>query len=842
MKSFHLCAKPHQDIIDGKFSMDVYAAKISEVYKQSENCPQEYLNADMFFKRTFPTKSFERILEDVKGRLEGDTKKNSFNNIQTPFGGGKTHSLVGLLHKAKEWNAKTIVLDGIELNPNKETFWGSIEEQLEGKIEKLTGDIPHGANELSKILEKHQPLLILIDETMHYIDNAKAIKVGDDTLGSLTVNFFQELNTAVSKLDKVCVVFTLPSSSNEHANDEESEKLFSRLKKVTGRTEKKIVPIDDIEIPNIIRRRLFIGTDEEILDKADEAITSFVEYCEREDILPDKVNAIEYRKQIERSYPFLPHVIDALYERWGTFVNFQRTRGVLRLLSLVVHSLITKYGDNASPFITLGDFDLSNNEIQRELIDQINNQFTGILSKDIISEHSGAKKIDKDMGNFSSSKLGERVATTIFMYSHSGSPDAKDGATIKEIKRSVCNENIIPATIDTVIQKAQDNLAFLHHINERFLFKLSGNLFKLKNDFVESLKPEIINDEKRQIITSNLSNSIFKKYIFPVNSKDVKDDSELKLVIVDNDLPKMQEILENYGDSPRINRNTIYFVCPNESDLLSFEKILKDKIAYQQLKDGNIVDKENKDELKRNLAKCENDLPTFVTKCYRSIWVLEKDSTLKNITATVPSVEESIGKHVYDELKQNDKITERLGPKTLKRDYLTDDFLDLKQIYNVFLRTPGEIRIKDEYILQQCIKDGVLNGDFGLGKLKDGKPTYDYWKEPCPVTIEEGEIIINPEKVSPPSEEPIISPEEPSPGFSPDSPPDDDVSVKKQLTINTNLPQSQSYNFSEIIPKIDRSFKKIQIHIECEDGEISEDVIEEIEIILKNMNANFDVM
>ena len=82
MKSFHLCAKPHQDIIDGKFSMDVYAAKLSEVYKQSKNCPQEYLNADMFFKSTFPTKSFERILEDVKGRLEGDTKKNSFNNIQ----------------------------------------------------------------------------------------------------------------------------------------------------------------------------------------------------------------------------------------------------------------------------------------------------------------------------------------------------------------------------------------------------------------------------------------------------------------------------------------------------------------------------------------------------------------------------------------------------------------------------------------------------------------------------------------------------------------------------------------------------------------------------------------
>ena len=60
------------------------------------------------------------------------------------------------------------------------------------------------------------------------------------------------------------------------------------------------------------------------------------------------------------------------------------------------------------------------------------------------------------------SNLGERVATTIFMYSHSGDPNAKINATITDIKRAVCNQNIIPATIDTVMQKAQENLAFLH--------------------------------------------------------------------------------------------------------------------------------------------------------------------------------------------------------------------------------------------------------------------------------------------------------------------------------------------------------------------------------------------
>ena len=132
-KPFHQCAIPHKDILEGNFSMETYAAKLGEVHRKSKTCPDEYLDSKIFFKRTFHTKSFQNILNDVKARLDGDTKKDSFNNVQTPFGGGKTHTLIGLLHKAKEWNAKTVVLDGIEMDPNTETFWGSIEKQLDGK-------------------------------------------------------------------------------------------------------------------------------------------------------------------------------------------------------------------------------------------------------------------------------------------------------------------------------------------------------------------------------------------------------------------------------------------------------------------------------------------------------------------------------------------------------------------------------------------------------------------------------------------------------------------------------------------------------------------------------------
>ena len=152
MKPFNHCAKPHKDILEGKFSLELYAAKLDDVYRQTKNCPEEYLDPKTFFDRTFRTKSFEKILDDVEGRLKGDKTRDSFLNITTPFGGGKTHTLIGLLHKSKEWNAKPIVLDGVGIDANKETFWGYIEKELDGKIEKFGEMAPPGSRELMKLL------------------------------------------------------------------------------------------------------------------------------------------------------------------------------------------------------------------------------------------------------------------------------------------------------------------------------------------------------------------------------------------------------------------------------------------------------------------------------------------------------------------------------------------------------------------------------------------------------------------------------------------------------------------------------------------------------------------
>ncbi|PIP09161.1 MAG: AAA family ATPase, partial [Syntrophobacteraceae bacterium CG23_combo_of_CG06-09_8_20_14_all_50_8] len=175
-----------------------------------------------------------------------------------------------------------------------------------------------------------------------------------------------------SALERVCVIVTLPSSIVEHY-DETAEKFYQKLQKVTGRIEKIYTPVQDDEITQIIRRRLF----SQVKEKETKAVVSaYLDYAEQEGILPAGVQPSEYRSRFFDSYPFLPEVVDILYHQWGSFPTFQRTRGVLRLLSLVIHAL--KGSDR--PFISLADFDLARQDLRQEFVKHIGVEFNGVIA------------------------------------------------------------------------------------------------------------------------------------------------------------------------------------------------------------------------------------------------------------------------------------------------------------------------------------------------------------------------------------------------------------------------------------------------------------------------------
>lgn len=736
MKAFHTIAIPHKDILEGRLTMDVFAADLYEV--SQKRGPDEYKDAETFFRKTYLTQGLENLLNIVEKRLSGKGG-DPVIQIQTPFGGGKTHALIAMYHKAEEWGAKRVVMVGTSLS-TKETLWGILEKQLTGKIKKFSENKwGESKKEIRELLEGHQPVIILMDEVLEYVTKAAGVKVEKSTLAAQTIAFMQELTEAAGNLNKVCLVVTLPSSIIEHY-DESADKLYLQLQKVAGRVEKIYTPVQENEISQVIRRRLFSDIKESEVKKV---ISGFIEYADKEGILPAGVQPSEYRDRFIDSYPFMPEVLDVLYHRWGSFPNFQRTRGVLRILSLVIDSLKSK----TRPFISLADFDLSNQEIRQELLKHIGTEFNSVLAQDITDTGAGAKKVDASLGGaYQGLNLGARTATTIFLHSFSGG--LEKGATLGELKRCATTTENPASVVAEAVEQLKGKLFYLQSIGDKYFFSNQPNINRILLTKMENIKTKEIADMEYDLLKRSIKGGEFKVFIWEENAGNITDSEELKLLILKKeDTELIENILKNKGLTPRVNRNTLFFLYPAESERTGFVNSIKKKIAYDYIEQDKSLplSDEQRKEIKKELKKIEDGLKESIRRLYRTIAIPDKTGVkIEDLGIPTFGEEKAIDHEVYEKLRSEGEILEKIVPLVIKEKYLVGkEYLLTEQLYQSSLRTPGEARPANKSVLEQGIAEGVHKGIFGIGELDGEKPICRYFKESASVAFSDSEALIS---------------------------------------------------------------------------------------------------
>jgi len=271
----------------------------------------------------------------------------------------------------------------------------------------------------------------------------------------------------------------------------------------------------------VIRRRLFSSVDKGAVKKF---INGFMEFAEKEGLVPAESEASEYRDRFFESYPFMPEVVEILYHRWGSFPSFQRTRGVLRLLSLVVHSL----KESSKSYIGLGDIDLGNQEIRQEFIKHIGTEYNSVIAADITDSGSGAKKVDKSLGNaYKGLGLGTRTATTIFLYSFSGGTEK--GATVAEIKRSATTMENPASVVAEAVEQLKGKLFYLQSAGEKYYFSNQPNLNRIRLGKMENIKDEQVLDVEKELLIETLKGSKLKIFLWEEDSANIPDTEEHRI-------------------------------------------------------------------------------------------------------------------------------------------------------------------------------------------------------------------------------------------------------------------------------------------------------------------------
>lgn len=774
MKAWHEVIVPHRDIREGGFDESVFAADLSDVI--AGRGPLEYRDAALFFRQTYPTQGLRQLLQAVLHRLSGEGSGEAVIQIQTPFGGGKTHSLIALYHLCKHGagiqqevadllgqigmtappSARVATFVGTAADPLRgKTPWGELAEQLGVYSLLREHDEKRRApgKDLLHQMFGDQPTLVLMDEVAEYVVKAH------DFAGQVLA-FFQELTEAVKVLPRCVLVVTLPSSA---PYGEEGERTLQQLQQIFGRVESVYTPVEGEEIYEVIRHRLF----EPLSDprEASRTAEAFWEMYQRlgEDV-PAEARDPAYRQRMERAYPFHPELIDLLLERWSTFPTFQRTRGVLRLLAEVVAD---SYRQNlSSPLILPAHVRLENATIRRELLKHIGPEYEGVISSDIAGAGAKAPQIDREMGSeYTRFHVASGLATAIFFGSFSGGE--RRGMGIQRLRLSVLREGLLPALVSDALRRLEDSLWYLHEEGGVYSFSVKPNLNHVMLTKEEGIRDADIDQEVRRLL-ERWSGRELRVTLFPDTSADVPDTRELKLCILrpqqsrqsPGTEPLVQELLSKSGLTFRVYLNTLLAVVADSHEWNTLREQVKRWLALRAVQqDSGVMQRlaqEDKNRLQAKIRDYEADIPFHLLCTYRHLakW---QGSAVHWEDMGLPTTGErgSLAKRVVDFLKSEESLLERIAPHILLRYTLRDDQSELavRDIVDTFYRYPHLPMLQSEQVVFSAIAQGVRDGVFGV-RVGDRH----YFKQEVSFSLLQDEaVLVREPKVMHPPAPPVVS-------------------------------------------------------------------------------------
>ena len=552
LKPWREIVTPHRDVASGRYQQAEFAADLWQVHLGEGT--DEYRDPVEFFRRTYLTESLKGLLVGAIRRLAGKGG-DPVVQLQTNFGGGKTHSMLALYHlfsgtasgeldeidpvlqKAEATElaaARRVVLVGNKISPGNpvtkpdgtvvRTLWGELAWQLGGKkaFTRVAADDEKATSPgdaLRELFNEYGPCLILIDEWVAY---ARQLHDQSDLpAGGFETQFsFAQVLTESAKLANNCLlVISLPASDtagspHTQADDVEvggqrGREALDRLRNVVGRIESSWRPASAEESFEIVRRRLFEPfTDPVQFRDRDVVARAFAEfYRTQHQEFPPECRDADYEKRIKAAYPIHPEIFDRLYTDWSTLVKFQRTRGVLRLMAAVIHSLWEK--DDRNPLILPANIAIDDPRVQFELTRYLPDNWVPVIEKDVDGPSSLPLRIDRAVPNLGKFHASRRVARAIYLGSAPTADAAHRGLEDRRVKLGCVMPGESPAVFGDALRRLAGAATYLYQDGPRYWYSTQPTVTKLAEDRAEQLKrnPDKVVQELGSRLRSDLRNT-----------------------------------------------------------------------------------------------------------------------------------------------------------------------------------------------------------------------------------------------------------------------------------------------------------------------------------------------
>ena len=621
----------HPDVISGKYQQAEFAA---DLILFNGYWKFEYTDPVEFYRRTFITDGLRELLRIALQRFNSQGGEPVIE-LQTNFGGGKTHSMLALYHLCSGNSladlpgldevcselginsiprASSAVLVGTAFNPSKvdvkpdgtriHTLWGELAYQLGGAqgyeqiAESDKQQVAPGARALAALFETHGPCLILIDEWVAYARNL----VDKSNLPAGTydtqLTFAQQLTEATKQVANALLLISVPQSIDEIGGSN-GELACNGLKNVVTRLAYQWRPATGNESFEIVRRRLFepIKTQEDGANR-DAVVRKFCDmYTANRTDFPAPARETGYRDLLTSAYPIHPELFDRLYEDWSTLDRFQRTRGVLRLLALTIEGLWN--GNSKDLLIMPSSMPIDDNDVKNELVRFLDNQWEPIISQDVDGAQSIPTQLDRDNPNFGRVSACKRVARSLYMGTAPGATRERKGINDQSVKLACVMPGEPIAVFGDALRRIGDRGRYIQQDGDRYWIDTSPNLNRTAEDYLESYlrqKEELLAELNQQLTKETGNRGQFAGvHAAHIDNSGVPDEKSTRLVVMaaqythrkgvdfSSGLQWANSALKNKGNSPRQYQNTLVFLAPDEQNLENLLHAFAERKAWKKV-------------------------------------------------------------------------------------------------------------------------------------------------------------------------------------------------------------------------------------------------------------------
>ena len=654
-----------------------FAADLASVIAGTASA--EYKDPARFFANTYPTRGLRDLLANVCARLSGaDDSAATIFRLDTTYGGGKTHGLIALLHAAGGMKGvadvgefvdpkllptgamRIAAFDGENADPANGrnvgdgvlayTPWGELAYALAGSAgyERVRRSdeqgIAPGAETLRELFGG-EATLILLDELAVYL---RKVWRREGAAQQLTA-FLTSLFKAVEGAPNAALVYTLAVGGDGRATDAYSEEnqfvadTMAEAMSVSARKATLLNPTEDAETAPVLLRRLF----ERVDDGKQRVIDAYQAlWREHRESLAEEAARPETAQDFAASYPFHPDVLATLKGKTSTLSEFQRVRGMLRLLARTIAHLWQERPADATA-IHLHHIDLGREPIRQELVTRLGQSaFVPAIANDIASGSGGAVGEARSLAESIDAQhyrglppYAAYVARTAFLHT----------LAFNEPLKGIAPEHLRYALLAPTL-----DISFVEEARKRFVTEsayLDDRPGALMRFLAEANLNQIIRREERNVDAGDaraelgdrighiFNGDTFDAVRFPGGPFDVPDevgDGRPKLLVLSYDavsfgaqVSKLPTLVERIytrkgsdGASYRALRNHLLFVATDDVGKAEMQRRARLRLALRALKRADRLRdlaEHQQDQVLEMEARSEQELAIAIQQAYRHV-------------------------------------------------------------------------------------------------------------------------------------------------------------------------------------------------------------------------------